>query len=186
MLVDKIAKHVYGSLPQHVVVDLDDLRQSGIIGLLDASTRYSGDKQASFETYAGYRIKGEMIEELRRYTWLPRSMLRRARDMDDSQEVVLATPVSLEQTLDTLGDVVPSKVFDESYDRIEARQMLSNLLEELRKLEEIEKRILREYYLEDKQLKDVAKDLKLTPSRISQIYHRALRKLKDALSHWAN
>lgn len=76
-LVKRIAHHLMARLPASVQVD--DLIQSGLIGLLEAARHFDGGKGASFETYAGIRIRGAMIDEVRRGDWAPRSVHRNAR-----------------------------------------------------------------------------------------------------------
>lgn len=76
-LVKRIAHHLLGRLPDSV--QLDDLIQSGMIGLIEAARKYDGGKGASFETYAGIRIRGAMLDEIRRGDWAPRSVHRNAR-----------------------------------------------------------------------------------------------------------
>lgn len=78
-LVKRIAWHLAARLPASV--DIDDLIQAGVIGLIEAARHYSGDRGASFETYAGIRIRGAMVDELRRGDWAPRSVHRRMRDV---------------------------------------------------------------------------------------------------------
>ena len=63
-------------------VELDDLIQAGMVGLLDAYDRFDSTQGASFSTYAGQRIRGTMIDELRSRDWLPRSVRRGSRDID--------------------------------------------------------------------------------------------------------
>jgi RNA polymerase sigma factor for flagellar operon FliA len=76
-LVKKIALHLMARLPASV--QLDDLMQAGMIGLLEAAQRYSSDKGATFETYAGIRIRGAMVDEIRKGDWVPRSVHRNSR-----------------------------------------------------------------------------------------------------------
>lgn len=76
-LVKKIALHLLARLPASV--QLDDLMQAGMIGLLEAAQRYSSTKGATFETYAGIRIRGAMVDEIRKGDWVPRSVHRNAR-----------------------------------------------------------------------------------------------------------
>lgn len=78
-LVKRIAHHLLVRLPPNV--QLDDLVQSGMIGLLDAARNFDGSKGASFETYAGIRIRGSMIDEMRRGDWVPRSVHKNSRDI---------------------------------------------------------------------------------------------------------
>jgi RNA polymerase sigma factor for flagellar operon FliA len=78
-LVRRIAYHLMGRLPASV--DVGDLIQAGMIGLLEASRHFALDRGASFETYAGIRIRGAMLDELRRTDWTPRSVHRKTREV---------------------------------------------------------------------------------------------------------
>lgn len=81
-LVKRIALHLAARLPPQV--DLNDLLQSGMIGLIEAARHFDGSRGASFETYAGIRIRGAMIDELRQGDWAPRSVHRRLREVSDA------------------------------------------------------------------------------------------------------
>ena len=85
-LVKRIAHHTLARMPASVQVD--DLVQSGLIGLLEASRNYDASKGASFETYAGIRIRGAMIDEIRRGDWVPRSVHRNARRVSEAIKTV--------------------------------------------------------------------------------------------------
>ena len=76
-LVKRIAYHLAGRLPASV--EVDDLIQAGMLGLLEAAANYTADRGASFETYAGIRIRGAMLDALRKLDWAPRSVHRKAR-----------------------------------------------------------------------------------------------------------
>lgn len=76
-LVKRIAYHLAGRLPASV--EVDDLIQAGMLGLLEAAANYTADRGASFETYAGIRIRGAMLDALRKLDWVPRSVHRKAR-----------------------------------------------------------------------------------------------------------
>jgi RNA polymerase sigma factor for flagellar operon FliA len=78
-LVKRIAYHLVSRMPPNV--EVDDLIQSGMIGLLDAAKHYSATKGANFETYAGIRIRGAMLDEVRKSDWTPRSVHRNMREM---------------------------------------------------------------------------------------------------------
>lgn len=81
-LVRRIAHHLVARLPSNV--DVDDMIQAGVIGLIEAARNYSDDRGASFETYAGIRIRGAMLDELRANDWAPRSVHRRLREASDA------------------------------------------------------------------------------------------------------
>lgn len=87
-LVKRIAHHMMVSLPPSVQVE--DVIQSGMIGLLDAARRYRETEGAQFETYAVQRIRGAMLDGLRQADWLPRSLRRSLRRIE-------ATIAKLEQ-----------------------------------------------------------------------------------------
>jgi RNA polymerase sigma factor for flagellar operon FliA len=79
-LVKKLAFHMKAKLPPSV--EVDDLVQAGMIGLLDAISRYEETHGAQFETYAVLRIRGAMLDELRNSDWLPRSMRQNMRKIE--------------------------------------------------------------------------------------------------------
>ncbi|WP_417357654.1 RNA polymerase sigma factor FliA [Gallaecimonas pentaromativorans] len=81
-LVRRIAHHLLMRLPPSV--QLDDLIQAGMMGLIEAARNFDGSKGASFETYAGIRIRGAMLDEIRRGDWVPRSVHRNARAISDA------------------------------------------------------------------------------------------------------
>ncbi|WP_421866693.1 RNA polymerase sigma factor FliA [Motiliproteus sp.] len=122
-LVKRIAHHLMARLPSSVV--LDDLIQSGMIGLLEAARKYDPSKGASFETYAGIRIRGAIIDEVRKGDWTPRSVHRNSRrvaeciqtieartgrDAHDA-EVAEEMGVSLEEYHSLLKDSSSSRLF---------------------------------------------------------------------------
>jgi RNA polymerase sigma factor for flagellar operon FliA len=80
-LVRAIAIRVYENLPVHV--DLDDLIHAGILGLFDAATKYDGDKQVTFKSYAKHRIKGAMLDSPRDLDWASRDLRKRHRKLEE-------------------------------------------------------------------------------------------------------
>ncbi len=78
-LVKKIAYHMSARLPADI--HIDDIIQSGLIGLLDAGKHYDPKQGAQFETYATIRIRGAILDEVRRSDWAPKSVHKKARDL---------------------------------------------------------------------------------------------------------
>jgi len=127
-LVKRIAYHLKARLPATVVVD--DLLQAGMIGLLEASRKYDANQGASFETYAGIRIRGSMLDELRRNDWAPKSVHRKVRDITQAirsiehregrdardEEVIELLGISRDEYFKTLQDVSSHRVL--SWDEI--------------------------------------------------------------------
>ncbi|MGB7816601.1 MAG: RNA polymerase sigma factor FliA [Methylotenera sp.] len=115
-LVKKLAYQLKAKLPPSV--ELDDLIQAGMMGLLDAINRYEDIHGAQFETYAAQRIRGSMLDELRNTDWLPRSMRKSMRDLETAisqleqelgrppaeKEVAKKLKLSLDDYYDMLGD----------------------------------------------------------------------------------
>ena len=77
-LVRRIAHHLAARLPASV--EVDDLVQAGMLGLIEAARNFDSEQGASFETYASIRIRGAMIDEIRKGDWTPRSVHRRTRE----------------------------------------------------------------------------------------------------------
>lgn len=122
-LVKRIAYHLLARLP--ATVQLDDLIQAGMIGLLEASKKYDASKGASFETYAGIRIRGAILDEVRRGDWTPRSVHRNNRRVTDAikqvesrtgrdatdVEVAKELGVSVDEYHSLLKDTLDSRLF---------------------------------------------------------------------------
>ncbi len=85
-LVKRIAYHLKARLPETVLAE--DLYQAGMIGLIEAARKYDDSQGAKFETYAGIRIRGAMLDELRRNDWAPKSVHRRSRELADAIHTV--------------------------------------------------------------------------------------------------
>lgn len=103
-LVRRIAHHMMAALPPSV--ELDDLIQSGMMGLLDAARRYQSTQGAQFETYAVQRIRGAMLDGLRQCDWVPRAVrrsLRRVEAMISRLEQKKGRPPSETELAEALG-----------------------------------------------------------------------------------
>jgi RNA polymerase sigma factor for flagellar operon FliA len=103
-LVKRIAYHLVSKMPPHV--EVDDLIQAGMIGLLNAAENFSPDKGANFETYAGIRIRGAMLDEARKANWTPRSTFRNAKQVAEAVRTIEnetgrdARPAEVAQAMD--------------------------------------------------------------------------------------
>lgn len=127
-LVKRIAYHLMNRLPPSV--QAEDLIQAGMIGLLEASKNYEPTKGATFETYAGIRIRGAMLDEIRRSDWTPRSVHRKARMVSEAMreiehetgrdardvEVAAALDMPIDEYHHILQDASGSRVF--SYEEL--------------------------------------------------------------------
>lgn len=122
-LVKRIAYHLVGRMPASVQVE--DLMQAGMIGLLEAARNYDAGQGASFETYASIRVRGAMLDEIRKTDWTPRSVHRKwrmvaeavreienrtGRDARDT-EVAAMLELSLDEYHQILQDASHARVF---------------------------------------------------------------------------
>ncbi len=85
-LVKRIAYHLVARMPSNVQVD--DLIQAGMLGLIEASKNYDPTQGASFETYAGIRIRGAMLDDVRHADWSPRSLHRKMRQVREAIQLI--------------------------------------------------------------------------------------------------
>ncbi len=123
VLVKRIAHHLMARMPHSVA--LDDLIQAGMIGLMEAMRKYDGARGASFETYAGIRIRGAMLDEVRRADWAPRSVHRQGRQVSEvirqlehrlgrtpsEREIAAAMEITLEEYFQIIHDALSSRLF---------------------------------------------------------------------------
>jgi RNA polymerase sigma factor FliA len=82
-LVRRIAYHMMRRMPNSI--EVDDLIQTGMVGLLEAAQRYESRAGSTFSDYATRRIRGAILDSLRRSDWGPRSLRRRLRDIDEAK-----------------------------------------------------------------------------------------------------
>lgn len=79
-MVNKLARHLLSKLPASVA--LDDLVQSGMLGLIDAMQRFDPSQGVQFETFASQRVRGAMLDELRAADWAPRALRKQQKDLN--------------------------------------------------------------------------------------------------------
>lgn len=122
-LVKRIAHHMMARLPASVQVD--DLIQAGMIGLLDAIKRYEGSRGRQFESYAAQRIRGSILDELREADWLPRGIRKKMRQIEMAVRTLEQSlgRVPSEQELATELDI-PIKEYQETLQDARGGQLM--------------------------------------------------------------
>ena len=206
-LVKRIANHLAVKLPSHI--EIDDLIQVGLIGLLKAKEDYQADSGATFSTYATIRIRGAMMDELRARDWLPRSVQRNlskvakavqgteqrlGRAPTDS-EVAIELGISLGDYHELLGDVslarltpvedVETVAGDLEPDREVIESLRATALSDaIKELPEKEQLMMSLYYVDNLNLKEIGLVLEVSESRVSQIHGQAIARLKSRLKAW--
>ena len=182
-LVKKIAGAIYRRIPEGVV-EFDELVNTGVIGLIKALDKYD-EKRSKFSTYAYIKIRGEILDYLRRLDPLPRNLREKIKnsDWEDYKEEVLFF-ISLEGELfngsenlrvkDTLQGDTPNP--EEVVLRQELIELLSKAISELPEREQL---VLQLLFVEELDLKSVSEILGISVSRVSQLKAEALKKLRE-------
>ncbi len=116
-LIKYVAHRLAMRLPSHI--SIDDLISAGVIGLMDALTKFDPEKRVEFKTYAEFRIRGAMLDELRSMDWVPRSIRQKATQIErtihqlekkhgrsvEDEEIASALGLSLEAYYETLKEL---------------------------------------------------------------------------------
>jgi RNA polymerase sigma factor for flagellar operon FliA len=116
-IVRFLARRIHERLPQHV--DIEDLVSAGVVGLMDAFTKFDPEKKVQFRSYAQFRIRGAILDSLRTLDWSPRDLRRKGRAAEEAvraltarlgrspgeSEVAAEMGVSLEDYQSLLGDL---------------------------------------------------------------------------------
>ena len=162
------------------ILDDRDYFQFGVEGLSEAIDRFDPTYGTKFETYAIQRIRGKIIDELRKLQIKPRPVAA------NKQEKVMYSNVSLNHSVDDedgymLYEVIPddTEIPIETAEKNEAKDFLINAIKEL---DERDRLIITLYYYENLNYKEIAKVLNITVSRVSQVHSRIMDMLKLKLS----
>ena len=102
-LIKYIANRIAARLPVHI--DIQDMINSGVLGLMDAIEKFDPDKGVKFETYAEYRVKGAILDSLRAMDWVPRSVRKVATMLENTYadlEKRLGRPATDEEVADAM------------------------------------------------------------------------------------
>jgi RNA polymerase sigma factor FliA len=210
-LVKSIAQHICVRLPPGQTID--DLIQVGLIGLLEAARIYDPSLGASFKSYASIRIRGAIIDELRRHSWLPRSVQQKCRKLSEAiravesrmgraatdREIAEEMQESMQEYFETLEMVSGSSVFsldDEDneidvggddeipFNEIYDSAVKKKLTEVISSLPQQEKLVIGLYYDKELNLREIGAVLDVTESRVCQIHSQAIARMRARMRHW--
>ena len=197
------------SLPPHL--DRDDLMSSGFFGLLDAIDRFDLSRNIKFETYAGVRIRGAMIDYLRSKDWIPVTLRQKIRKYEQAvyklenelgrsatdSEVADSLGITLTELHTLIGQcnaatVIPLEEYLQSdtqeavdsnpADSIEFLEMKDMLAKAIDRLPEKERTVISLYYYEELTLKEISLILHLSEARISQLHTKAIFRMRNYLA----
>jgi RNA polymerase sigma factor for flagellar operon FliA len=214
-LVRSVLARLAMTLPEHV--DHDDLNSAGLVGLLQALRNYDPTCGTTFETYARLRVRGAMLDELRRMDWVPRTVHEKARKIQDAiarleqklggtpseAQVARAMNLSIDEYNQLLTEIRPATficldatcasengesgnlcdvIADPSepgpVEQVSRRELKQLILDRLKDLPDIQRKVLSLYYGEDMHLREIAEVFGLTESRICQIHSQAILSIR--------
>jgi len=189
-------------------IDRDDMEQIGLMGLLEALRRY-GEPDAAFGSYASLRVRGAILDELRRQDWRPRAVRQQSHKLRDAvraltrklghepseAEIISGLALTPEayqayqmdenaELIASFDEVLQDSVGNDSAPSPEELLMVRRSLEQaLRGLDEREQRVVQMYYEFELSYKEIAAVLDLTDARVCQLNKAALGKMKAVLQN---
>ena len=210
-LVKKIAYQIVSRLSANV--EVDDLIQEGMTGLLDALQRYKPQPNLSFEVYAKTRIRGAIYDSCRQNDVLPRhqrdqltALERATRSLEqtlgrapEDHEIAEATGLSLDEYFTVLGSMVNLMPLDElpenlvpaehnvdPMQHLVIKQLGISIEQVLKALPKKEQLVVSLHYQEELAFKDIASVLDLTPGRVSQLHTQAIVRIRAHIAKGAS
>lgn len=207
-LVKIIAHHVSIRLPPGKSVE--DLIQVGMIGLLEASRTYEGNMGAEFKSYASIRIRGAILDELRRDSWMPRSIQQKSRQLTQAikdvenrigrtatdREIAAElgiTPLEYGELLESVaGGTVfsledqaevmsPDEEDDAPLRMVEDESTRKALAAVIKSLPEQEQMVVVLYYNKGLNLREISEVLDVSESRVCQVHTQAVNRMKTRM-----
>ena len=208
-LVKRIAYHLRTRLPS--TISTEDLIQAGMEGLIHADRAYDKSRGIEFEQFAKTRIRGAMLDEVRRISYSTRSAITIKREQDNATSTLTKklgrspknTEIAnfLDKDLATYEkerivaegvDIVSTEAATVQYDEftepdsgpdeaLEKHELISTLAESIEKLPERAQTVLALYYQEELNLKEIGAVLNVSESRVSQILSETAAKLRKLM-----
>jgi RNA polymerase sigma factor for flagellar operon FliA len=205
-LVKHVIGRLVGGLPPGV--DVENLESAGVLGLVEAASKFDPTRNAQFKTFAYMRVRGAILDELRRNSPLPQHMLERVSLVRKAyrtlphpvtaEDLAAATGLSVDEVADTLaaerftrqvsweqtaepnglGPAVAVAPPDAEAEQWESMQELTDAIEALPPKE---RTAITLYYREDLRLREIAEIMQLSPSRISRLLSKATFELGEKL-----
>ncbi len=211
-LVKKVAVHLRARLPNFM--ELDELVQVGMVGLIEANNSFDPSKGVEFEIFAKNRIRGAILDQVRKLSHLPRSAIVNIRDHNEANAKLSAElgrqPTQSElaefmgkdieefhrerthaHRFETLSleaqseiDDLPISDSNEPESDIAEQQLKTALAESIETLPERERMVVALYYVEEMNLKEIGAVLDVSESRVSQILSSCVKKLRSRMNEF--
>ena len=195
----ELVKIVAGRLVMYLgyTVEYDDLVGYGIFGLIDAIDKFELTKGVKFETYASLRIRGAILDQIRKMDWIPRTLRQKQKKLEQAMhefevelkglvnQTQIASLVSLDEYLEQGSDISPEgnnkSCFESPEQVIDRQELKRTLTEAIEALNDNEQKVIAFYYFEELTLKEISKVLGVSESRVSQLHTKALKKMREKI-----
>ena len=171
-LVWHIVNKIKGRLP--FSVSEEELYAAGMFGLMRAARSYDESQGAQFKTYAYHRVRGAILDDLRRMDFLPRSIRDKAKETGEDAPAIVTLPTDEDGHIG-LGA-------SKSTDNVEQDEMMTNMHAAIDTLPEKMKSVMSMYYRDNMKMCQIGARLKITESRVSQIHTNAVSRLRRMLN----
>ena len=213
-----LVKIVAGRLSMYLGgnVEYEDLVSYGVFGLIDAIDKFDTNKDVKFETYASLRIRGSILDQIRKMDWIPRTVRQRQRKIDEAiksleartgktptdemfsgeellswqSQLKVTNVVSLNEFVESGNEPVMDAKgnfrFAQPEEVIAETELKQMLKDAMQLLTEKEQKVILLYYYEDLTLKEISRVLEVSESRISQLHTKALQKMKKKMGPYMN
>jgi len=204
------AQQVIGSMTPNLPagVDIDNLQGAGLLGLIEAAGNYDSQRGVSFKTFAFQRIRGAVVDELRRNSPLPQKLLKQisqireaiekieppvlieeiskltGMDEDQVEECMAAMKVGAPQSWDEIGGFTSQHGIAHNDDpaiRAEHEETISRMADHIQQLPERERNVLIMYYMDNMLLKEIGIVLGISESRTSRVLTQAEFRLRQLM-----
>jgi RNA polymerase sigma factor for flagellar operon FliA len=189
-MVKRVAIHLKARVPPFM--ELDELIQVGMVGLIEAARSFDPTKGFEFEHFALSRVRGAILDEVRRQSFLPRSAV--AFNKSENEAVhVLAAELGRSPTQSELALFMGKELDEFQRERGQAKrfetfsmevvsdEVMSAVVQAIDDLPEREKLVMNLYYVEELNLKEIGEVLGVSESRVSQILSSVVKKLRLTL-----
>ena len=172
-MVRRLAWHSHGS--GRAGIELEDLMQAGLVALTEAAQRHAGPTEDGFAAYAKLRVRGAMVDLIRRMVPLARSVLR-----DESPVRLESLDEAYSDSNSAFADASP-----DSFELLASAELRGHLIEAIADLPERLKLVVQLYFVEELNLSEIAEVLQVSVPRVHQLKAQAIAALREALAGMA-
>ena len=180
-------------------VEYDDLVSYGIFGLIDAIDKFDLGKDVKFETYASLRIRGAILDQIRKMDWIPRTVRQKQKKIEEAIKIVetrtgknasdeeIARQLGIagdEQGGEPVMDAQNNSHFVQPEEAVAEEELKKVLEETMELLTEKEQKVILLYYYEELTLKEISNILEVSESRVSQLHTKALLKMRRKMGNY--